>query len=315
MLFRSNISINAAILSRSGFSKFFTVGGETPAEVIAGLQVRPAHDWRLDVAVGRGVSPGYGSTQFRAAVGLTWQRTPPAPPSPIPEPITRIAVTEAPDLPPEAPEPVVVEATPTWKEDELARVEEQQIVIRDPIQFELATAKILPESLPTLRAIAKLLEEHPEIAHIVIEGHASEEGSFAYNYDLSIRRSLAIFQELVVAGVYPARLSCRGMGEVEPVTLGSDEAQLAKNRRVIFHIVKRLQPGEPSAPIHTELLLPWNGAPQTFTPPPEVPVPPVEPEPAKKVEPTKKPEDYPTDPGTFDDDEEDDDAPKKKEGK
>ncbi|MDP2310420.1 MAG: OmpA family protein [Pseudomonadota bacterium] len=304
-----NVAVGAGVLSRTGFTNFWGPGAESPTELVAGIQLRPMTDWRLDVGFGRGLAAGYGTTQFRVYTGLTWQRTPPLPQSLTPEPLAKVLITEAPDLPVDPVEVVVIEK-PVWKEDELARVEESQIVIRDPIQFELATARILPESIPTLVAISKLLAEHPEIGHLVIEGHASEEGSFSYNYDLSIRRSLAIFQELVLAGTYPARLSCRGMGEVEPVMLGSAETQLATNRRVIFHIVRRLKAGEQPPAQRAEMLLPWNGDPKTFVPPPPMPLP--EPTPPPKATP-KQQEDYPTDPNLFrerEDDDEEEDAPR-----
>jgi OOP family OmpA-OmpF porin len=300
------LALGVGVLGRTGLTK--AGEGETPVELVGNVKVRAARDWQVDVGVGRGIATGYGSTQFRALAGLTFQRTPPLPPSVTPQPLSRMLVTEAPELPTDAAmaiTPVVVEG-PKWKPDELARVEESQIVIRDPIQFELATAHILPESIPTLHAIAKLLAEHAEIAHLVIEGHASEEGSYPYNYDLSVRRSLAIFQELILAGTYPDRLSCRGMGEVEPVSLGTTEAQLAENRRVIFHIVRRLKPGEEPPPMRTELPLPWNGEPATFTPPPPLPAP----EPAPPPAAPKKEEDYPTDPNVFKDHEDDEEPPK-----
>lgn len=308
------VSLGAAAISRTGFSDFWTGGAETPVELVADLDVRVAPQWRIQAGVGRGVAAGYGTTQFRGFVGVTWERIPLPPTEPEPEPIARLLVTEAPDLPPEVIEPPEPPPEPEWKPQELARVEERQIVIRDPIQFELGTDRILPESLPTLQAIAKLLGEHPEIGHLVIEGHASEEGTFEYNYDLSIRRSLAIFRELVIAGTYPSRLSCRGMGEVEPVAPGSDEAALAKNRRVIFHIVRRLRAGEEPLPMRNELARPWDGTPQTFTPLPPIPAP----EPAKdpkeeekKRKPPKKDDDVP-DRDVFEERDEDEDEEERK---
>ncbi len=302
------LSIGGGVLHRTGFANLWAVGGETPTELVADLSVRPIPEWRVNFGVGRGVADGYGTTQIRAFAGVTFERIPPIEPAPAPEPIARLLVTEAPDLPPEPVE--VVPDPPLWKPDELARVERDEIIIRDPIQFELGTNRILPESLPTLVAISKLLAEHPEIGHLVIEGHASEEGTFAYNYDLSIRRSLAIFQELILAGTYPARLSCRGMGEVEPVAAGSDEAALAKNRRVIFHIVRRLEAGEDQA-IRTQMLLPWDGAPKTFTPPPPIPAPEPKkgPEEEKKRAAPKKDDDFPSDPDLFRERDEDEEAP------
>lgn len=305
-IWADHASIGAGVISRAGIATLGT-GAETPVELVADAQLRPARDWRVNVGFGRGLAAGYGTTQLRVMAGVTWQRAPVPPERPEPDPQPRMVVSEAPDLPTlaEIEQTTVEIEPPVWKDDELARMVESQIVIRDPIQFELATNKVLPESIPTLHAVAKILAEHPEIGHLVIEGHASEEGSFAYNYDLSIKRSLAVFQELVLAGTWPERLSCRGMGEVQPITLGSDEAALAKNRRVIFHIVRRLKAGEQPAMQTPEMLLPWSGDPKTFAAPPPIPEPAPPPEEAKpKRPPPSEEKDYPTNPDVFEEDEE-----------
>ena len=41
-------------------------------------------------------------------------------------------------------------------------------------------------SIPTLQFVAKLMNQNARLGHVVIEGHASEEGTFVYNYDLSM---------------------------------------------------------------------------------------------------------------------------------
>ena len=160
-----------------------------------------------------------------------------------------------------------------WEKTELARVEQDQIVIREPIQFEFAKDVILPVSLPTLKYVGGLLSEHPEIVHLVIEGHASEEGSFYYNYDLAKKRADAIWRALIEAGVSPTRISTRSMGEVEPRNVGASEDELAENRRVQFHIVKRLAPGEKPPVYALDIKQPWTGDPQTLPPPPPPPAP------------------------------------------
>ncbi|MFZ5481447.1 MAG: OmpA family protein [Myxococcota bacterium] len=255
-----HVAVGAGVLSRAGFPNLWGGGAENPVELVAGGQFRTIGPWQVDVGFGRGLAAGYGTTQFRGWAGLTWVHLRP-PKLPKVAPVVAYSPV-TPDVPDDL---LVIEPEPeSWKPQELARVEETEIVIRDPIQFELATANILPESLPTLEAIARLLSEHPEIAHIVVEGHASEEGSFAYNYDLSVRRSLAIFQALVTVGVHPARVSCRGMGEVAPVQAGLSEAELAKNRRVIFHIMRRLHAGEAGPAMTPDLAYPWSGEPAKF---------------------------------------------------
>ncbi|GDX79272.1 hypothetical protein LBMAG42_10830 [Deltaproteobacteria bacterium] len=237
-------------------------------ELLFGVTGHPGRG--VDVATGGGVglSGGVGEPTARAFVDLRWllER---AKPKVEPAIVADVSLPEA-----EVPEPPPPEAPPTtrmevWKEDQLARVEENEITIRDPIQFEFAKDVILPESLPTLVAVAELLRTDGRILHVVIQGHASDEGSFIYNYDLSGRRARAVWEALVRAGVHPDRISYQGMGEVVPTRVGHEETELAANRRVLFRIVRLLEPGETAPSLPGAILIPWSGeAGQTVTPPP-----------------------------------------------
>jgi hypothetical protein len=155
------------------------------------------------------------------------------------------------------------------KPGELAKIQKSQIVIKDPIQFELDTATILPESYPTLQYVADLLNQNSQIAHLLIEGHASEEGSYEYNYNLSMTRANAIWERLVRMGVHPSRMSTRSMGEVVPVEMGSEEKELAANRRVEFHIIRTLDPLEVPPEYANTIQLPWSGETQEVNTPTE----------------------------------------------
>ena len=66
-------------------------------------------------------------------------------------------------------------------------------------------------SKPTLDYVAQIINDDIKIGHLVIEGHASEEGEYKYNYDLSNLRARAIYKALVDAGVHPDRMSYRGL--------------------------------------------------------------------------------------------------------
>jgi outer membrane protein OmpA-like peptidoglycan-associated protein len=263
-VWRDHAALQTALLARAGYDHFLAAPAENPLIWMSGLSLLPRRDLQVDLLIGRGLTAGYGTSQLRATAALTYihrpaQRSAPAvvakaPTEVVPE---DVEFTVEPEPEPKA---------PAWAEGELARVEAQQIVIRDPIQFELGTDNILPESEPTLRAIAKILDDNPQILDMVVEGHASEEGSFIYNYSLSLTRALAINRRLVEVGVHPARLSCRGMGETQPIasvtpdmTPEQAEAALAQNRRVIFHIVRQLQPGEPWPEYGTTVKVPWTG--------------------------------------------------------
>lgn len=283
------MSLGVGAVHRAGLAHLWEGGAENPVELLAGAQVRPTSNWQVDVGVGRGVAAGYGTTQFRGFGGVTWthRRPPQVPRVASAEPVRHEDPPEIDEVDLEPPPD-----PPVWKPQELARVEEKEIVIRDPIQFELGTDRILPASLPTLKAVADLMTDNPEIAHLVVEGHASDEGDFLYNYDLSVRRALAIFRELVAAGVHPGRVSCRGMGEVQPVAAGSDETALAANRRVVFSIAQRLHVGDKAPELPKDVRLPWSGDPRTFAlpaapaPPPEA-TPPTPPPPGDTTDPTQ----------------------------
>ena len=250
-----------ALVMRGPLSTDFLAGGaENSSELLTGINFFVLDDLKLDLGVGKGLADGYGTTEFRALLGIQLIRHPPPPA----EHVIR--------LPPESiPEVKQVPEEIPWEPNQLARVERSQIVIRDPIQFELDTARILPESLPTLQAVAEIAIGHPEIGHLLIEGHASEEGSYQHNYDLSNLRARSIYEELVKAGVHPKRMSTRGMGEVEPVALGEEEARLALNRRVQFHILYYLETQADVPQLQNQIVLPWSGEQETVPPQDELP--------------------------------------------
>lgn len=255
-----------ALLTRNGL---VADPGNHAFELVAGLEFRPLRALRTTVVLGRGVSAGYGAPDLR--LGVVLQYTPREAEVAAPVPVVVDADDDFEDRPDPTPPPPPEEPDeePTETEAPQARVVSDEIVILRPIRFERGTAKVLPESLPTLVAVAKVLNSHAEILHLVIEGHASEEGGYAYNYELSMARASAVYRELVNAGVYPERLSCRSAGEVEA------RGDAAANRRVVFRITEWLPPGS-NAPVYPpEILAPWSGEKiPIVTPPPPPPPPP-----------------------------------------
>lgn len=248
------VAIGSAFLARLGAEALGKGGAESSAEVFTDLQIRFSRPLQLDVGFGRGLVDGYGSTEFRTIAALTYIRVP-KPPEPPPEPPVVITREPPPPPEPEIEEPV---ARP-WEEGELARVEGLKIEIRDQVLFEFGTNVIRPISLPTLKSVAEILQKYGQIDHMVVEGHASEEGSFEYNYNLSTIRAQAIYMKLMEYGVHASRMSYRGMGEVVPLETGTSEEALAANRRVEFHIIKLLDPLSPIPPYPSTITIPWTG--------------------------------------------------------
>ena len=266
------VSVYGGMLGRVGVASLIQGEGLPATEALGGLRVGVGRAWELDLGVGRGVGWGHGSTDLRGLAALSWQPAPRPRPSEgrelliseVPEGVT--AYVERPPPDPDAPEPwelavSEVEAEePAWEAGELARVEAETIEIREPIHFAFATARILPKSQPVLDAVADLMNADPYLAHVVVEGHASEEGSYRYNYELSNERARSTWMALIEAGVHPDRLSFRGMGEVDPKATGADESTKADNRRVEFHILLRLPPDGPAPVYEGPVRLPWSGA-------------------------------------------------------
>ena len=71
---------------------------------------------------------------------------------------------------------------------------------------------------------------------IDIYGHTDNFGDEEYNYKLSEKRALAVYDYLVDKGIDPSRLSCKGFGSDVPIAGNESEDERGKNRRVEFKI-------------------------------------------------------------------------------
>ncbi len=130
----------------------------------------------------------------------------------------------------------------------VASVSDSEIRIGEQIQFEMGTAQLSADSDGVLGAIAKLLNEHPEISLVSIEGHSDSSGNPAVNMRLSAERARTVHDRLVALGVDPARLKHAGLGDSQPIASNDDELGRAKNRRVQFVILSRSTGGASDAP-------------------------------------------------------------------
>lgn len=99
------------------------------------------------------------------------------------------------------------------------------------IGFDFDSARIRPESEAVLARLYEGLAASSS-SRIVIEGHTSNEGSEAYNRELSAQRARAVVDDLVRRGIDPARIRATGKGETEPIATNDDEAGRSLNRRV-----------------------------------------------------------------------------------
>ncbi len=112
------------------------------------------------------------------------------------------------------------------------RLERDGRVATQGILFATNSARIRPESTPTLEEIARILRENPAL-RLGIEGHTDGEGDDAYNQTLSEQRAAAVKAYLVdqhrIAG---SRLQTTGHGESRPVADNASPEGKQQNRRV-----------------------------------------------------------------------------------
>lgn len=102
------------------------------------------------------------------------------------------------------------------------------------IYFDVNKDIVKPESYGTLKDIANILNEVPDVK-VKIVGHTDSDGQDAANLDLSKRRAASVKAELVKTfGVNGDRLITDGMGETQPVAPNDSPVNKALNRRVEF---------------------------------------------------------------------------------
>jgi OOP family OmpA-OmpF porin len=138
-----------------------------------------------------------------------------------------------------APAPVVEAEPPPPEPEPQKRVEvrDNKIVINEKIQFEFNSARILEVSHSLLNEVAKVIKENPQIKTIMIEGHASSEGSDSHNLSLSDKRAKAVMNYLVgKAGIKKEMLQAKGYGETRPIASNDTDEGREQNRRVEFVI-------------------------------------------------------------------------------
>ncbi|MGE5457746.1 MAG: OmpA family protein [Methanococcaceae archaeon] len=102
------------------------------------------------------------------------------------------------------------------------------------IYFDVNKDVVKPESYPTLKEIAALLTENPNV-RIKIVGHTDSDGNDASNLDLSKNRSISVKNSLVTNfNIDAARIETDGKGEKEPVSPNDSSINKSLNRRVEF---------------------------------------------------------------------------------
>ena len=102
------------------------------------------------------------------------------------------------------------------------------------IYFDVNKDIVKPESYSTLKNIAGIMTENPDLK-VKIVGHTDSDGADASNLELSKKRGASVVNELVKSfGIEAVRLQSDGMGETQPIAPNDTPANKALNRRVEF---------------------------------------------------------------------------------
>jgi outer membrane protein OmpA-like peptidoglycan-associated protein len=118
------------------------------------------------------------------------------------------------------------------------KIEGKEIRISKQIHFETDLAKIVGDSNSLLEEIADVLQHHPGLRKVEIQGHTDNTGTRDHNLQLSDARATAVKSWLVAAGVDGGRLVPKGYGQDRPLAPNVTAANRARNRRVQFIILE-----------------------------------------------------------------------------
>ena len=123
------------------------------------------------------------------------------------------------------------------KKKQLVVLHSTNLQILDKVFFARNRSAIKSRSHALLDNIAQVMNNHPEIKKVSVEGYTDSRGTLEYNLELSQHRADAVVGYLVGHGVDASRLQAVGKGEADPVADNKTAKGRAANRRVEFKIV------------------------------------------------------------------------------
>jgi len=106
-----------------------------------------------------------------------------------------------------------------------------ELVDRRVIFFPYDSDTLGAAELELVAAHARFMSGQPGV-RLRLEGHTDERGTREYNIGLGERRAQAVRRAFGLQGISDARLATVSYGEEQPAVTGSDDAALARNRRV-----------------------------------------------------------------------------------
>ena len=119
-------------------------------------------------------------------------------------------------------------------EDQMNRMKEEELAAAaaglEDVFFQFDSWTLTEEGKQTLERTLGWFEQDPS-ANLIIEGHADQRGTQAYNMVLAKRRAVAVQNYLSQLGVSPSRLAVISYGKDKPFCLDATEVCYQLNRR------------------------------------------------------------------------------------
>ena len=109
---------------------------------------------------------------------------------------------------------------------------------REQVEFKTGSAALAADAgtARILDAVLDVLQKHPEIKKVRVEGHTDNQGTAANNKTLSAQRADTVVKWLSGKGIDKSRLSSQGFGQEKPIADNKTAEGRKINRRVEFHI-------------------------------------------------------------------------------
>jgi outer membrane protein OmpA-like peptidoglycan-associated protein len=117
-------------------------------------------------------------------------------------------------------------------------VSASKIEILDKVLFATGKARIDSRSHSLLDQVAAVLNSHPDLLVVQVDGHTDDVGSPSRNLLLSQARAESVAAYLESKGVDSKRLRAKGFGQAQPVDTNRTAQGRTANRRVAFTVVK-----------------------------------------------------------------------------
>lgn len=199
---------------------------QNPTELYGGLNFHPEQHYAMFAGLSTGHLNGVSAIDYRVQagfriIGITGKEKE----APLPEPMP-IAEPNAPPPPPQ----------------KVVRYTTREIQVLEEVKFKHDSSELTPRAKEILDEVADVIKEYRKnIKKLEIQGHTNWIGSYAYNDRLSDRRAASVKRYLIRRKIPTTLLVSKGYGKRVPKKYPkgtSEEARLAGDRRVEFHILE-----------------------------------------------------------------------------